>query len=497
MPRTLHVRLTLAASLTAVLLVALAAMAMLMERRLDTQAALERSELAAIADAGGSLRDHRLALYRFLGASTAQALADGKTALAAAQNRVAAALVAQGIAPADWSAYAEVTAKVAALQEDFRTKKAFEMANTLHEEQYRSVLVGLDRRADAVVATAAEGRDRLRRQAAWIGAATLTVLLTALGALVVLVRRMVVRPVQQVGKALARVAAGDLGVQVAVAGRDEIADMGTAFNTTVDSLRADRDRMQTAARALRASSAALMTVSSELATQSSDTTRTAGVAVSGAQEVTEHITALSAAAEELQATVSEITRSTTEAARTAGEASAQVHASDEMVSRLAQIGDEIGQVVKTIAAIAAQTNLLALNATIEAARAGEAGRGFAVVADEVKTLARQTAAATSDIGRRIAEVQDVSRRTATDLRQVVTVVNRIAELQGAVAAAVEQQATTVREMATSAAGAADRAGAVAGSIRLVAQAAQATDAAAGRAAGASKELESLAGSLAD
>jgi methyl-accepting chemotaxis protein len=51
--------------------------------------------------------------------------------------------------------------------------------------------------------------------------------------------------------------------------------------------------------------------------------------------------------------------------------------------------------------MAQNMDLLALNATVEAARAGEVGEGCAVVAKEVKELAKQTAAATEGVGRKI------------------------------------------------------------------------------------------------
>ena len=142
---------------------------------------------------------------------------------------------------------------------------------------------------------------------------------------------------------------------------------------------------------------------------------------------------------------------------------------------LAASAQKIGEVVRLISDIAGQTNLLALNATIEAARAGEAGKGFAVVASEVKALAAQTAKATEEIGRQIADMQASDRpggRRHPGHRR--TVVREVDQIAGAIAAAVEQQGAATQEIARGAGLAATGTGEVSGSVAEIRGSAEAT-----------------------
>jgi methyl-accepting chemotaxis protein len=227
-----------------------------------------------------------------------------------------------------------------------------------------------------------------------------------------------------------------------------------------------------------ATAAAQMQQSARSLTEAAAASGREAMAVSEAgTQANADVQAVAAAAEEMAASVEEITRRVAEAADVARRAVAEAKATDSTVRGLAEAASRIGDVVRLIGEIAGQTNLLALNATIEAARAGEAGKGFAVVASEVKNLAGQTAKATEEIGRQIAEMQGATSMAVDAIRAIGATVDRTSDIATAIAAAVEQQGATTREIARSAS-----------------QVAQATDTVARRIEGIRSAADSTGGS---
>jgi methyl-accepting chemotaxis protein len=148
---------------------------------------------------------------------------------------------------------------------------------------------------------------------------------------------------------------------------------------------------------------------------------------------------IATATDQLGASIREIAGQTGRSSAIVNEAAQVAARANDEVSGLAQAATRIGDIVALINTVSEQTNLLALNATIEAARAGEAGKGFAVVAAEVKTLATQTAKATDDISRQIAEIQSSSLQAVQAIRNIAGRMDEIASLTTSIAAGVEEQ----------------------------------------------------------
>lgn len=190
----------------------------------------------------------------------------------------------------------------------------------------------------------------------------------------------------------------------------------------------------------------LLQVASSLSASAEETSVQANTASSASEEVNTGVQTVTNNMEEMVSAIKEITKRTNETSHLSNEAQKMAKNTNEIISQLGDSSMDIGNVIKVISSIAQQTNLLALNATIEAARAGEAGKGFAVVANEVKELAKQTAKATSEITKKIENIQSDSKNAIDAIGEIGEAIDKINGYAGNVAAAVEEQAATTNEV---------------------------------------------------
>lgn len=273
--------------------------------------------------------------------------------------------------------------------------------------------------------------------------------------------RAITRPLVRAVEVAGELGRGNLNVAIKVESRDETGQLLSAMDNMVANLRQMITGINQGIDNLSSSSADLSAVSQQLAAGSEQTSgKSQSVAVAAEQmsanmnsvaaaseQASTNVQMVASAAEEMSATIGEIAQNTEKGRLITGQAVDRARNVSERVNQLGVAAKEVGRVTETISEISEQTNLLALNATIEAARAGDAGKGFAVVANEIKDLAKQTAAATTDINQRIAGIQDTTFGTVKEIEEIVATISSINDIVTTIATAVEEQAAATREIA--------------------------------------------------
>ncbi|MBB1250670.1 methyl-accepting chemotaxis protein [Rhizobium sp. G21] len=242
--------------------------------------------------------------------------------------------------------------------------------------------------------------------------------------------------VDNLANALARLADGDLTVQIDKPFREDLERVREDFNRAMD-------KLQSVIAEVKNNSASIEANASQMRGAADDLARRTEQQAASLEET-------SAALEEITATVKKSSERAEEATRMVDGTKANAQQSSTVVSeamnameRIETASNEIGKIINVIDEIAFQTNLLALNAGVEAARAGEAGKGFAVVAQEVRELAGRAAGAAKDIKSLVA-------RSSGEVKTGVELVTATRDALVDIAAEVSRINEIVREISTTA-----------------------------------------------
>ncbi|HIE5390586.1 TPA: methyl-accepting chemotaxis protein [Enterobacter cancerogenus] len=248
------------------------------------------------------------------------------------------------------------------------------------------------------------------------------------GLFIVIIRRMLTRPLQKVIHLARRYAEGDLRANLPVEREDEVGQLVAAINGIGEGLQKIVLQVREAAGDIHTGTRALASASGEISEQINKQ-------ASSVEET-------SASMEQLSATVQQNAANMEQTQVLVGETSRAVHQGGKTVTHAVATMDDIRDaskriedITRVIESIAFQTNILALNAAVEAARAGEHGKGFAVVAQEVRALAARSANAVKEIEQligdtlnKVSEGHALSEQTRLAMDDIIVHIDNISQL---------------------------------------------------------------------
>lgn len=305
------------------------------------------------------------------------------------------------------------------------------------------------------------------------------------------IAKAVAEPIVKVSEASAKLARGELDIEVESDAKDEIGEMTRAFrdaaamikryiveinrclgevaggNLDVDSTVDYHGDFVEIGVAINKIIAELNSTMHQISDASEQVALGSGQMAQSAQSLAEGAADQAGSVEELTATIESVASMVESSAENAGKSyedakryEAQAEESNQemqqltvAMERISETSKQIENIIAEIEDIASQTNLLSLNASIEAARAGEAGRGFAVVADQIGKLASDSANSAVNtrelIVNSLEEINkgnEITIRTSESMNTVIEGIKKLAEASRENSDMSSQQAESMRQI---------------------------------------------------